>query len=323
MRRILISSFTLAALALSGLAADSGLVQLLPANPRVVAGIHVDQSISSPFGRYLLDQMKDDDAEFRRFVDLSGFDPRRDLREVIVANYASTNPESKKERVIIAAKGSFDAARIRTAMLNEGAKIGQYLGVELVAGKNGHEVFSFLDGGTAIAGDEDSVKEIIARQKGATNATAAGLAPEARRRIDEMSAKYDAWMFTNTPIASIVGNIPDPAANSAVKGDMLRSIQSASGGVKLGANIIIDAEAQARSDKDATALHDVLKFISGMVTLAREEGPRQNTMASLFEHMQVSTKGSQVTFSITIPQYQVEKMIENNKKPRSSDRSKI
>lgn len=321
MRRILFTSFTLLALTASGWAADAGLVQLLPANPRVVAGMNVGQSISSPFGRYLLEQMKDDEADLRKFVDMTGFDPRRDLREIIVANYPGANGETKKEKTLIVARGNFDPARIRATALAEGGRVLQHLGVELLAGKNGNDLVSFLDGSTAIAGDEASVRDAIGRLKNSGGAV--GLAPDSRRRIDEMSAKYDAWMFTNTPIASIVGNIPDPKANSAVRGDMLRSILSASGGIKLGNTIQIEAQADARSEKDATALHDVLKFISGMVQLSREENSRNETAATLFDNLQVSAKGSQVSFSLTIPEGQMEKMVQTSRKPSTKTREKI
>lgn len=320
MRRFFTVASIFLALTLSSFAADAGLVQLLPANPRVVAGMNVGQSISSPFGRYLLDQMKNDEADFRKFVDMTGFDPRRDLREVIVANYPGANGETRKERTLIVARGNFDPARLRQLALADGARVLQHLGVDLLAGKNGSEYVGFLDGSTAVAGDELSVRDAVARAK---NTSTAGLAADSRRRIDEMSTKYDAWMFTTTPIASIVGNIPDPKANSAVRGDMLRSILSASGGIKLGNTIQIDAQAEARSEKDATALHDVLKFISGMVQLSREENNRNEVAASLFDNLQVSAKGSQVSFSLSIPEEQLEKMVKTSRTPRAKSPEKI
>ena len=70
-------------------AADPQLLNMVPPDAKVLAGINVDQARNSPLGQFLLAMMPAD-AGFQQFVAVSGFDPRRDLHEILVA---ATRPD--------------------------------------------------------------------------------------------------------------------------------------------------------------------------------------------------------------------------------------
>ena len=60
---------------------------------KVLAGVNVAQAKSSPFGQYVLSQISANDPGLQQLASVTGFDPRQDLCEVLVAsNGASTNP---------------------------------------------------------------------------------------------------------------------------------------------------------------------------------------------------------------------------------------
>src|SRR5579884_2316610 len=57
---------------------DAALLALVPPDTQVLAGIHVSQTESTPFGQYLISQVQlDPDA--KRIMASIGFDPHRDL----------------------------------------------------------------------------------------------------------------------------------------------------------------------------------------------------------------------------------------------------
>ena len=66
-------------------AADSTLLNLVMPEARMVAGMDVERARDSFLGRKLMEQLDTKAGDFAKFVAMTGFDPRRDLREVIIA----------------------------------------------------------------------------------------------------------------------------------------------------------------------------------------------------------------------------------------------
>src|ERR1035438_8027214 len=78
--------FTAFAGVLAAHAADSQLLGLVMPDAKVLAGVNVDQAKGSPFGLYLLTQMQSDNtALLQALIALSGFDPTRDVHELLAA----------------------------------------------------------------------------------------------------------------------------------------------------------------------------------------------------------------------------------------------
>jgi hypothetical protein len=93
-----------------------------------------------------------------------------------------------------------------------------------------------------------------------------------------------------------------------LKGDALQSIQEASGGIRLGRDIQFALEVVTRSEKDASSLADVFKFLMG---LALTQGKPEQ--AKLLENLQLNVEGTRVRFGLTIPEQEIAKMIEAQK----------
>jgi hypothetical protein len=210
-----------------------------------------------------------------KFISATGFDPRRDLTELLVA---SNDPNGKAQRRWIA-KGRFDVSRIQEFARGEG-QFTTYAGATVLTGKgnDSHGWMAIADSSTALAGDADSVRAALDRRQSA----AIGLDPKLIAKIADLSNKYDAWMVSSS-LARLADDMRDPNLGGAMKGNLMGSMENVMGGVRFGANVEVMAEAQMRSEKDATALVDVVKFLSGMMQLnfrtisARRSSPRCST----------------------------------------------
>ena len=313
MRKLFLSVVLTGAVAL---AADASLMNLLPGAPRMVAGMNMSQSASSPLGRYLLSQMKDDDQGLRQFVEATGFDPRRDLRELIVANYDGATPA--QSHTLVVAKGDFDSVRVRAALLKDHTVSQMVGGFEILSGKDGQGAVAFLDPTTAVAGDLARVKEAVSK-------TGARLPAEQQARIAQMSTRYDAWIFTTTPMSSFAGQMgSQPGAKALNGGQLLQGILQANGGVRFGNTVTMDAELLARSPKDAQALVDVFKFVTSMLQLGKEN-PEAKTegIAALLEGMKIATSGNTVTLNFSVPEIEIERILETGKGLKKSPRQGV
>ncbi|MBL8174381.1 MAG: hypothetical protein JNK48_06920 [Bryobacterales bacterium] len=290
------------ATAIAGFAADPALLRILPADAPFLAGIHADQIKSSRFGQFLLNQLKSEEANMQKFIDATGFDPRRDLTELVVAS----SDASGKGKSVVAARGRFDTSRINSFASTSGAKLTTYNGVQVLTGGGSERAgwLAVLDAVTAVAGDQDGVRAAIDRFKGSAPAiNTATLA-----KINDLSARYDAWMIS-TGVARIADDIRNPQVGGMMNNNLFQSMQSVLGGVRFGANVEIMAEATMRSEKDATAMVDVIRFLAGMVQLNSQNDKRAAEMATLLEKVQLNSTGTQFRMSLTIPEETLEGIV--------------
>src|ERR1041385_4058545 len=90
-------------------AADPQLLNLVMPDAKVLAGVNVDQAKTSPFGQYLIGQMNaQQDPKLQELIAATGFDPTRDVHEILVASAGGPNQHTG----LFVARGSFDPGRI-------------------------------------------------------------------------------------------------------------------------------------------------------------------------------------------------------------------
>ena len=281
-------------------AADPALLNLLMPEAKLVIGINVEQAKNTPFGQSVLARLQKEDAGFARFVTATGFDPRRDLREVVIGSTGN-----RPEGGLVVARGFFNSARLAEFAKIEGATVTNFNGVDIVSGpKADHKgAFAFLDSTTALGGDIDSVKAAISRR-----GTSAGLNQALQTKIRDLSGVNDVWFASTLSGSDLAARVPDSRAAGIAKGDILQAVEQSSGGVKFGTMVEIKGEALMRSDKDATALADVARFLGSMVQLNRDK-PGAGNVATLIEQMDIRTEANIVKFSLAVPQDQLEKLM--------------
>ena len=115
-----------------------------------------------------------------------------------------------------------------------------YNGATLITGTNAKSSFAlaFLGTSIAVVGDTASVKAAIDRSSGANS-----INPALAVQVQSLSTTQDAWAVTTSPVASLIpglGAAPAgaPASPFAGIGQMFSSIQSSSGGIKFGTNVL-------------------------------------------------------------------------------------
>ena len=94
-----------------------------------------------------------------------------------------------------------------------------------------------------------------------------------------------------------------------MQGNLLAGINQMSGGIRFGDTVTISAEAVTRSEKDAQALVDVVKFFAGLVQLNRQKNPAAGQVATLLDTLKTSTAGNVTTISLAIPEQQLEQLL--------------
>jgi len=301
-------------------AADPGLLRMVMPDAKVVAGIQVAKTRDSMFGQFVLSHMQVDDAGFQKFVTQTGLDPLHDVSEILIAsNWQSASPES---RWLVMARGTFDLHKIGQAAEANGARAMKFQGSDLYvysdAGKpeieNG---IAFADASTALLGDVGSVKAALGRWKGNAPPSDALLA-----KVRDVSARNDFWFVTLVPVSEFAAAMPDPNLGGAMKGNLLAGISQASGGVRFGETVSFSAEAVARSDKDAQALVDVVKFVAGMVQLNRQENATAGQVATLLDTLDCKATGNVTTISLAIPETQIEQMLQSMHEERHQARKR-
>jgi hypothetical protein len=157
-----------------------------------------------------------------------------------------------------------------------------------------------------VAGDIDSVRGAIDRRAGGP-----GLSPEIAARIGTASATQEAWFVSTVPMAELAGQLPQSAAGGALKGDLLKSVEGASGGVKFGNTVNVCAEIVARTPQDATALADVVRFLASLAQMQRKPGAER--FRPVLDNLDVKTLGNLLTIGLVIPEELIESNIANSR----------
>ena len=298
--------------ALMSAGADPALMKLVMPEARVLSGFNISQVLASPLGQFLLSQMPPDTADFQKFITVTGFDPRRDLQEVLIA---ATGTPSQKRAGLILVRGSFDTTRALTLAKQHGAGVSYYKGVPILsegakrapAKPAGHPEgwLALLDNSTLALGDAGSVRGAIDRRS-----TGSTLNAHLVNKVSELSSLYDFWGVSIIPATEWTGTVPvpDEKVSGVMKGDMFRAITETSGGVRFGNDIEFSGEAVTRSEKDATALADIIRFLTGLVQMNAQD-PKVAEVSKFLQTMELSTNGNTMKVSLRIPEAEVEKLI--------------
>jgi hypothetical protein len=261
-------------------AADPELLRLAMPEARILAGIDVAKVKDTPFGRFALAQLSaSQDQKYDAFVKASGFDPGKNVDEILVAK-----PDAGERRLVLA-RGAFDVARILGAAASAGAGVAKYQGVDVLASPD--VWLAFLSNSIVAMGDADSVRGAIGRR-----ANGAGPAKAVSARVDAVSQAYDLWFVSALPVGQLLQELPKANATDALKSGALDSVQAASGGVNFSDPVRLSADMTTRGPEEATKLAAVLRFVAAVLGSA-----------------EVKADGSVVRLAVTVPEADLESML--------------
>ncbi len=297
----------LLSLCLSGtaFAADSQLMNLVMPDAKVLAGVNATSAVASPLGQFVLTKIG---QLPQGFITATGFNPLQDVSEILAATAADpSNPGG-----LVLARGTFPVEKI-TGTLSGGSsnwQVTTYGGATLMSNTNPKEkvasAVAFIGSSIAVAGDLASVKAAIDRS-GGTNS----IDPALAATVNQLSTSEDEWLVSSVSIGSLIPSASADAAKgaAAILLPILQNIQSLNGGVKFGDNVVVSGQAVTNSPQNAAALSAVIKL---GITLG---GSMVANAAQLVQAVQITTNGSEVDLSLSIPEAQIEALVNSLPEP--------
>jgi hypothetical protein len=301
----------LAGLLLAGaslFAADPQLLAMAPGDATTFAGINVTQAKTSQFGQFVLNNIPQN-ADIQKFISETGFDPRTDITEVLVAatvsapaaNATTQNGHPSFSSGLFLAKGAFNIPKIvAAATTDQKVQVSTYSGVQLVT-VDGEMAFGFIDASTLAAGDLASVKAALDRRNGSGSIIDAAVLA----RINQLSTTEDAWGVSTKGFAGALPMLGSGDSSSAI----LQSIQQSSGGIKFGSSVVVTCQVVADSAQDAQSLSDVVKMLSQMITMHSGPGGAPSELTNLLKSLNISTDGAALNLTLTVPEDQLEALL--------------
>lgn len=293
--------FTAFAGVLVARAADAQLLGLVMPDAKVLAGVNVDQAKASPFGLYVLTLMQSNNTGMQQLVALTGFDPTRDVHELLAAT--NSTPGSKTPTGLALARGNFDPPAITTLATSKGAVTEVHSGVTIVEDPRKLAGIAFLNTTLAIAGDVASVKAAIDRPSSGQSLPAAVIA-----QVNQWSSTEDAWIVTTVPPGALTASSAVPGGAAGI----LQQVQQAAGGVKFGNSVVATAAVQSDNAQDATQLANALQFLANMAQM--QAGQNSQQVTALAQGLAITATGATVQISLTMPQAQFQQLLQQEQK---------
>lgn len=267
-------------------------------------GVRMSEVRDTPFGRYVLARIAGEGREFEEFISATGFDPRKQIEDAVFSSASGG-------KWLVAARGSFPRATLARVAQGAGAEIEELDGVQFVAAAKGAAdspigrpiAFALLSESLALAGDEGSVRQAIERRS-ETQGPPAALAS----RAQEAAAAYPVWFA--------VREFPEPrAGETPLSGEVLKQVESASGGLQMGAPMMFHARLLATGSDAAASLASVLRFV---VQLAGAPGQNSPAATPLSE-AQVSHEDRTVSLSMPVTVELIEAFVEGERAAGETD----
>ena len=284
-------------------AADSTLLKFVMPDAKVVSGINVDSIMLTPFGQFFLSLLPAPDQGFEQAMSMTGFYPRRDIHEIVMASPA----EPGKKTGLLLVRADFDKERILELLKAVGKTPEVYGGSEMLASPGSSNKISqavaFLGNSVIAAGDVDSVKGAIDRSRTAATLDAALLA-----KIATVSANRDVWVLSTASISSFAKSVQNSHVSGALQGDLIKGIQQSSGGVKFGSTIEVSGELTTRSNEDASSLASVVQFFMNMAQ-GNSGASGHPELNSLVHNLTVHADSNAVKVSLSIPEADLETIV--------------
>ncbi|MGA2117829.1 MAG: hypothetical protein ABSH56_24115 [Bryobacteraceae bacterium] len=275
-------------------AVDPRLLNLVMPDAVVLAGVNVTQAETTPFGQYVLGQLATNDAQMQQLVNLTGFDPRKDVNELLVAS----NGAAKAGLAL--ATGTFDASTITAFATAHGAATETYNGVTILEDPKQTHGIAFLSGAVVAAGDLADVKAAIDRVNAASVLPAALVT-----QANQLSGANDAWFICTVPPASLH---PAGTATGTAAGleNAAKSIQSVFGGVTFGTVVTAGVTAQADNAQDASTLASLLQLL---VNMAQMQSTTNTSAATLASGLTIKTSGATLVLTLSLPESQFQQLL--------------
>src|SRR5579863_996213 len=218
-------------------AADTQLMNMVMPEARILAGVNATSARISPFGQFILAKVALNGQDLQKLIAATGFNPLQDVSEILAATAADPSHPGG----VLLARGTFPVDKLVAALAGQtNTQVQTYGGATLISATNPKDqvthAVGFVGNSIAVAGDLASVKAAIDRGSGSSS-----IDPALAVTVNQLSASEDEWLASSISVASL---IPPKAQAGAANGPaaqvlpLLKNIQSFTGGVKFGDNVV-------------------------------------------------------------------------------------
>ena len=274
-------------------AADRALLDLMMPDAQVLFGINVARIAESSIGKEIKAGLQGASPELQQIVQQTGFDPARDLQEILIAATGNQNGEG-----LILARGNFDAAKLGAFCSRSSRPPVKYEGVDILSSPTPHGgAFAFVDNTIAIGGTLGEVKAAIRRHKQQVE-----LNPNLIAKVASTSERYDIWVLSTQSMAGIGSKLSD---TNRQLGDLVKSIEQVTGGVKFSSNLDAALELITDTEQNAIRVHDTLSLFTGFLTPGRQEASGIRP-----EDIKLTVESKTVRLKLTITGEQLQKQVQ-------------
>lgn len=269
---------------------DNVLVRMVPPGSTSLVGANMDRMKVTPFYRKLVEQQRMPQVD--RFAEETGFDPRRDVRELL---YAST-PEGS----VLLARGHFKL----TADPAAHAKLVRYGGYNIWTSEKAG--FCILDGSLAAAGEIKGIEAALdewtkGQHKAAQPLLALGRSITPTTNLWGISTGFASFLASTLPKGgSGTGGIDFSKIFTGMKSSWFQA--DFKDGLK------IDLHGATATDPDAIALRDMAKGLIGFGRLSVPEN--QSEMLNLWDGISVDQAAREVTIKADIAPAMLDKLVQ-------------
>jgi len=264
---------------------DATLASLVSSDATMLAGIRMDAVRATPLyqkvvGSRLLQQLDD-------FAQETGLDPRRDVRELLVA--------SDGKDTLVTARGTFNEHGFA------GLAKQSYKGVALYT-RNQHGA-AIINSSTVIAGTLPAVRAALDRYRSGEGSGPAELLSRAR----QISSQNQVWSVSNGFESLLTAGIPE-TGNAANAVRILRALENTTFAADLRAGVNGYLTGTCRTEEDAKNLGDTARGLIGLGRLAVPE--KQPELLRLWDGIKVDQQQRTVNITVSVPEDLLEKMLD-------------
>jgi hypothetical protein len=269
---------------------DNVLAQMVPNATTVLVGMRMDQLKTTPLFQKLIAQKKI--PQWDVFAGQTGFDPRRDVRDLMLA--------SSGKQAVLLARGSFHLSTLGQA------KKFNYHGYTILS-KEGPQGtgggFCILDSTLAAAGPLPALEAALDQYRSGNRKNAAALLSRARA----IPENYQIWGVTSGNSTYISESMPGAAASAPDLGRIFRSLQDTFFEADLSSGLKALAEGYCGSAQDAKSLADAAR---GMVGVARLKTPEeQPELLRVWDGIKVVQADRKITLTVDVGQDLIDQLL--------------
>ncbi len=275
--------------------AVSNELRYVPADATVVAYADVRAIMDSDLRSRLKQAMPMHEQGQQEFMAQTGIDIERDIDYVV----ASLSSGLDKPAPLVVARGRFNDTQLEGLIREHGGTVEEYKGKRLVVSatnlhdnmpvQSGSVTLAFLEPGLIAIGDTAAVKTSIDAQLAAHSITSNN---EMMELVSDIGQNNNAWAVGRFDVLAAQAHLPEQVSSRLPQIKWFAAAGHVNGGLSG------SLRAEARDDKAAENLRDVVRGFLGLARMQAQADPRS---AALVESLQLTGTGKTVALSFTVP----------------------